>query len=201
MSVIPFKQRVQNTIICCAADYKSVFLDYEYLLYSKSFSIQKYYTISAITGNYLHLTGVNSALEPHEFYEKCLNGSLSENDFDFIKPKVTESFVKGVVRSKIIALPLMSTLFSKSLVAQENITHGKVSCSFATTDNTITVGFANRLNARPKTLLRGNELNCTLAVDITLILRKPRGAREYDTILQGDEQELLQLLSKIIRKH
>jgi len=200
MSFVSFKQRACNIFIQCAADYQSVFLDYEYLIYGDGFTMLPYYTISAKRGNYMHLTGVNSSLSPYEFFGRCLNGILTENDFDFIKPDVSEDFVKGVVRSKVIALPSMKNLFNQKLYAVENFKTGAVTCSLATADNKITVGFEYRINARPKTLLKGNELRKSNKknLDISLILRRNRGTNEFDTIIKGNTKDLLRFISKCI---
>lgn len=187
MSVVSFKQRVCSVLINCALDYKTVFLDYDYLIYSKDFVKEPYYTVSAKEGNYKHLTGVCSEIPPYAFFEKCLSGVLTENDFDFIK---------GVVRSKIIALPLMSNIFNERLIAQEDFSHGAVTCSIATADNKITIGFEDRIAARPKTLLRGNEIK--QPVNIELILRRNRGTVKFDTIIQGDAKEFHSLFPKML---
>jgi hypothetical protein len=189
MSVISFKQRVLNTIISCAADYKSVYLAYDYLIYSDKFQKNQYYTINAKEGNYKHLTGVNSTATPFDFFEMCLNGSLTEDDFDFIKPEESEKLVRGVVRNKIMALPSMADLFNNDLIAEENFSHGRVNCMLATADNNITVGFEDRIDARLKTLLRGNEIDKSKAVDVTLILRKSKESNKFDTVLQGNIDE------------
>jgi hypothetical protein len=178
MEPMLFKQRVCDTIIRCAADYKVVFLDYEYLIYCDNFTIQPYYTISAKPGNYRHLTGVSSKIPAYDFYEMCLNGTITEDDFNYD--------VKGVVRNKIIALPLMVGLFSKDLLAKENFSQGRINCSLATADNEITMGFEDRINARPKTLLRGNEIKNVNPVNVSLILRRDRGQERFDTLIQGE---------------
>jgi hypothetical protein len=98
MSIINFKQRVCNAIIQGASDYKALLLDYEYLVFSGGFSKQPFYIISSLLTNYLHLTGVNTPLSTYEFYNKSLMGTLTEHDFDFIKPGKKESSVKGSVR-------------------------------------------------------------------------------------------------------
>ena len=198
MNSLSFKQRVCNVIINCANDFKSTFLDYEYLIYSDAFAVQPFYIISAKAGNYKHLTGVNSAIAPYDFFEMCLNGTLIENDFDFIKPNESEVFVKGVVRNKIIALPSISNLFFEALIAEENFVNGKVNCTLATSDNKITVGFENRINARIKTLLRGNEIKSPKAVDVTLVLRRNRGLKKFDTIIQGACDNLLDLVNELL---
>ena len=191
MQSLSFKQRVLNTIVSCAQDFKSVFLDFEYLIYSDKFSIEPYYIISSTATNYKHLTGVNSNIAPYEFFEMCLNGTITENDFDFAKLGQAESSVKGAVRQKIIALPLMSTLLLGKLTAEENYVQGRINCSLATTDNKITIGFENRTYARPKTLLKGNELNQSKIVDVTLVLRRNKGVDKFDRIIQGDIAEIL----------
>jgi len=186
MSSTSFKQRVLNTITDCAPRFKAVFMDYEYLIYSEKFTMQPYYIISTIAGNYKHLTGVNSTVSPHDFFEMCLNRTLTADDFDFSKEGQDEKFVRGVVRSKIIALPSMFDLFTNDLNAKENFTQGTVNCSLATTDNAITIGFEQRINASPKTLLKGNELREENIVNVTLVLRRAKGADKFDTVLQGD---------------
>ena len=189
MSQVSFKQRVCNEIISCAKGYKAVFLDYDYLIFSSGFVVQPYYILSAIEGNYKHLTGVNSNIAPHDFYMMCLNGTISENDFDFIKPRESEKSVKGAVRNKIIALPLMMKVFMSSLIADENFSHGKVSCALATTDNSVTVGFDNRITSRPKTLLRGNEISNPRAVRVDLVLKRVRSSAKFNIIVQGEARE------------
>ena len=185
-----FKQRVCETIISCATDYKLTFLNYEYLIYSDKFTIKPYYIISAKEGNYKHLTGVSSEKSAYSFFEMCLNGTLTEDDFSFS--------CKGIVRSKVIALPLMSGLFLQKLTAKEDFVQGKISCSLATSDNKITIGFEDRINAKPKTLLRGNEIKNANPVDVSLILRRSMGFEKFDTLIQGDLKHLNADLSDLI---
>ena len=100
-----FKERVAQVAIAQAKVYEQVFLKYEYLLCSEAFSENPYYIISAHADNFRHLVGVNTSFSAEEFFNKCLDGTLTENDFDFIKRGQSEKEVKGAVRDKIIALP------------------------------------------------------------------------------------------------
>jgi len=186
MQITSFKQRVCNAIIQGAFEYKRMFLDYEYLIYSSGFINQSYYLINALLTNYLHLTGVNTLLSTYDFYNMSLNGTLTESDFDFIKPKKSEKSVKGSVRQKIQSLLLMPSLFSSKLIAEEDFAKKSIICSLATTDNTITMGFVSDIDIKPKTLLLGNELNKTKSVDVELVLRRNKGEDGFSTILQGD---------------
>ena len=80
-----FKQNVLTAICNGAKIYKDFFLNYEYQVYSKSFTKNSFYIISATKSNFLHLTGVNTQLSADQFFDKALNKSLTENDFDFTK--------------------------------------------------------------------------------------------------------------------
>ena len=63
-----FKQRVCNELISGAAIYKSVLMDYDYLIYSNDFDKSPYYILSANEDNYAHLTGVNYLISPYDFF-------------------------------------------------------------------------------------------------------------------------------------
>ena len=181
-----FKERVRSEIIKGAAIYKRMFADFDYLIYSENIKNKPYYIISAAEDNFPHLTGVNSLLSAQDFYDKCLDGSLSESDFDFSGKNRSEKEVIGSVRRKIQILPLLDTVLQMKLQAEEDFVKGKISCSLATANNAITIGFADAALLRPKTLLKSNELNPNEAVDVTLVLRRNRGAEKFDTVIQGD---------------
>jgi len=184
-----FKERVRIEIIKGAAIYKRVFADYDYLIYSKNFKNKPYYIICAAEDNYSHLTGVNSILPAQVFFDKCLDGSLCEADFDFISKGRSVKEIIGSVRRKIQMLPLLDSIFQMKLQAEEDFVKGKTSCSLATTDNAITIGFADMALLRPKTLLKSNVLNPGNTVDITLILRRSKGCEKFNTIIQGNAEE------------
>jgi hypothetical protein len=189
-STTTFKQRVHSEIIKAAADYKAVFVDFDYLIYSEDFKNKPYYIISANEDNYPHLTGVNLLLPSAQaFFDKCLDGSLKESDFDFTSKNRSEKDVKGSVRQKIAILPFLKTIFQMKLQAEEHFVKGRVHCSLATSDNALTIGFTSTEQLRPKTLLQSNELNTSNAVFVRLVLRRSRGANKFDTVVQGDVAE------------
>ena len=181
-----FKQRVHREIISGAAIYKSEFLDFEYLIYSPEFIHNPYYIISANKDNYEHLTGVHSLISAQDFFVECYNGTIKETDFDFIKGRKSEKSIKGSVREKIKSLPLLAGFFSSKLQAEENFSKGKVHCFLAAADSQITLGFVKAKNVVPSTLLKGQKLDAAKAVDISLILRRDKGADFFDTIVQGE---------------
>lgn len=183
-----FKKRVCSDIIKAAGKYKTVYLDYEYLICSEAFVKKKYYIMDAQKDNFQHLTGVHSRISPQNFFDKCYQGTLSDEDFDFVIKGQDEKSVKGTVRRKIKVLPDMMNLFNIGLLAEENFKKNKVTCSFATANGNCTLGFSESDKARPKSLIKGNGLSNPKIVD--LILRKKSGTELFNEIVIGDKEAL-----------
>jgi hypothetical protein len=182
---VSFKERVKNVAISEADLYQKMYVENTYLIFSTNFKNNDYYVLSAEQDNYLHLIGVNTHLSAKEFFERCILRTLKEDDFDFDKPYHDEKSVKGSVRRKINCLPKLKTLFDSShLLFEENFRKNNIICALATSDQEITVGFTHGKKSRPKTLLKGNELNQSIEVD--LILSKKREDLLFDNIIYGN---------------
>lgn len=195
MAEVSFKERVRQEIIKDAKQYKKIYLDYEYLICSTIFEKKDYYIISAEKDNYQHLTGVHSQMDAKSFFNKCYDGTLAEADFDFAKAGQNEKVVKGTVRRKIQVLPDMMDLFKLGVQVEECFRKNKVVCSFATADGNCTLGFSESKKARPKSLIKGNELQNPGTVD--LIMRRTTGSLYFDEIVVGDTETLNQFKEKI----
>ena len=192
--IISFKERVKNEAVANATLYKRYLIDYEYLVCSKAFS-NGYKVIKADGNNYLHLIGVNTSLTADEFWNKCIQGTLVEDDFDFAKPGQDEKSVKGSVRQKMQVLSSIVNMFDGALMAEENFHKNKVDCAFATSDNSCTLGFA--VSGRPKTLMKSNELS-DKAMSVDLIFRKPRDySAKYIDLHFGDKEKIDSYISEI----
>lgn len=189
MICLDFLERVRQEAIVNAAKYKRIFVDYQYLVYSGSFS-RKFYIVNAHEDNYLHLVGVGSSLNPTEFFFKSLNGSLELSDINLHKGKKPEKDVKGSVRRKINSLPYMMNIFSDGMYVEENFVKNNVSCSFATSDETCTLGFIGDELAKPMTLMKNNQLS-NRAVEVELVLSKKNSDKVFDTIVVGNNDILL----------
>lgn len=188
INMISFKERVKNAAVSNAVPYKETFIDYEYLICSPAFQ-NGYHIIKSDKGNYLHLIGVHTRLSPKDFFEKCLNGTLQEDDFDFANSRSSEKSLKGSVREKIISIPLMMDMFSMNLFAEDNLKHNKIECAFATADSRFTVGFA--VSGRPKSLLKGNKLNKAKAQKVSFIFRKKRDEGElFGELIYGETADI-----------
>ena len=189
---IAFKDRVAQIAIAQAPIYKSVFVDYEYLICSSAFKTHPYFIIAAKEDNYRHLVGINTNMSAADFFEACLTGRLCASDFDFNKKNRSEKEVKGSVRKKIKVLPLLMGMVTQELVAQESFSKNAVTCAFATTDCNYTVGFVDTGKARPMTLLHGDEIDWNNCATVDLILRRPSGTLQFDTITYGSHSTLAQ---------
>lgn len=172
MEKIPFKERVKNIAIDCAVKYTNTFCNYEYLMISNAFA-EKYVKIHADKDNYMHLLGINSNLSASDFYNKCIKGTLTTNDFDFKKKNQSEKSTKGSVREKIVALPLFCNMFSAfDIECQQNFSKGKVSCSFASASNKYTIGFV--ATGRPMTLMKNNQLDKNKSKPVIAVQEKKK---------------------------
>lgn len=188
MAEVSFKERVKNIAIQGATLYKYNFIDFEYLICSKAFSTNNYYIAKSDKANYLHLIGINSNLSAESFFNKCLDGTLQEEDFDFIKPKQSEKSVKGSVRQKIKILLDMLNMYDKPLLAQENFKKNCIACTFAAATNSYTLGYA--ISGRPKSLMQKNELDISKSKNVDLIFRKKRGSEKFNELTFGDTNEI-----------
>ena len=190
-----FKERVKNEAIRNAKLYKTNFVDFEYLVCSEAFD-DYYHIIKSDKSNYLHLIGIHTDLAAEAFFDKCYNKELEETDFDYIKPNQSEKNVKGSVRKKIKVLPDMVNLFTQKLLAEDNFKKNKIECAFATSDNKFTLGFA--VSGRPKSLLKGNELEASKTKDVDLIFRKTRNnEKPYSELIYGKKEDIIKYKEKI----
>ena len=187
-----FKDRVKETVINNAMSYKWYYVNYEYLLCSKAFTQNEFYIVSAHEDNYLHLTGLHTSLSAEDFFNKCYAGTLDESDFDFKKIGQNEKEVKGSVRRKINSLPSIMNMFSAGTSVEEDFEKNRIRCSLAAGNVSATLGFFVAGNAKPMTLLKGNELNLSKAKDLDLVLRRRAGETKFSEIIVGSCEQLLE---------
>lgn len=150
-----FKATVRKQLIEASKSYSKL-LDVKISIFSEHFEFSNQYTLRFYKTNFLHLTGVKTSLSAEEFFEKCFNKSIVEQDFDCDSTKET----KGIVRQKMKHLVKIGDIFNKKLLFQEKFEKGKVACVIATTNGECTVGFVDaKYCVRPKTILDKNHLN------------------------------------------
>ena len=104
--------------------------------------------------------------------------------FDFTKKGQAEKMVKGSVRRKVRFLSSLDKIFGKPTLVEESFNKNQVSCTFAVSENSFTLGFIALPKCRPNTLLKGNELKNPQAIDS--IKRRKKGESEFvDFILSN----------------
>lgn len=147
--------------------------------------------MTAKEDNFLHLTGVTSHLPPKKFFEKCLDGNLTETDFS-----ISSKQQKGSVRRKVSVLEMACQMFyQKSIVVEEHFVKNKIYCAIASSDGGCTLGFTDTIIHIPKTLLKGNELKYPLSIDA--VLRRKTGETEFkEVIFMKSDLELQMILEK-----
>lgn len=192
-----FKERVRAILISEAVAYKESYVNYQYLVCSDAFENKDYYIIDAKEDNYQHLTGVNALISAQEFFNKCYEGTLVTDEFNFVKRGQDEKAVKGSVRRKIQVLPHMMNLFHSELMVEENFQKNKVKCTFATTDRKCTLGFIDVKKARPMTLLNGDETNKEKARRVELVIRKQNHEEKFNEVIMGEQEQLVKYYDQI----
>lgn len=189
--IVSFKTRVKDVAIKIAQDYYSEYVCWDYLLVSDAFKRAPYYIVKAEKDNYLHLVGVSTCLSAVAFFDKCLDGTLTESDFELSAHGQDEKASKGSIRRKIKSLPLISNLLSAGSLVEESFSKNAVLCTFASSDGVCTLGFIATPFARPKTLLMGNELDSTKASPLRIVLSRPRGEKLFSSVIVGNEEDVL----------
>ena len=185
-----FQERVKDTVIEYAKQYKDYFVDYDYLICSNAFKNADYYIVQAHETNFKHLTGVSSEISANDFFEKCYNGTLEESDFSISKKGVSDKKAKGTVRRKMKALPGIIGIFNPSTIVEEDYSHNSIKCSFIAGDNQTTIGFTKTDPYVPLTLLFGEKLNAENAGHMSLVLRKKSTEALFNEIIVGDADVL-----------
>ncbi|WP_026655328.1 PBECR4 domain-containing protein [Butyrivibrio sp. AE3003] len=186
-NIVSFKERVKNCAIENAKIFNDNFVNFEYCIISRAFNDGGYYITKAFDGNYLHLVGVNTSMPADSFFKKCLDGTLTESDFDFVKRGVGKNALKGAVREKIHVLPNMVTIFEgKPINVQCSFKKNQVICAFASTDNKCTLGFSN--SGHPKSLLKGDYLDDNKKFPVEAILRKTHESEIFDELVYNSGQ-------------
>ena len=152
---ISFKTKVRKQLVEAAKSYSKL-LNVKITASSNLFVVSDKYILRFYKTNFLHLTGVKTNLSAEEFFNRCFNESIMEENFDCDSSKE----IKGFVRQKLKHLVNFHSIFEQKLLFQEKFEKGKVSCTIATTNGECTIGFIDaKYCVRPKTILDKNHLD------------------------------------------
>ena len=110
-----FKIKVRESLLSSAKDYFSL-LTKLIVLDSEQFEVQKRYILKFGKTNFLHLTGLSTTLTPSEFFDKCLDSSISCDDFYLGKQRD-----KSTIRKKLANLVDLSRIFDENHLFKKNL--------------------------------------------------------------------------------
>ncbi len=152
--ITEFQIKVRESLLLAAKDYLSLVSEIV-VFESDKFVVQKRYVLKFTKGNFLHLTGLSSTLSAAEFFEKCLDGSISFDDF-YLDLQRTKSTIK----KKLKNLVNLSEMFNEKVLIQESFIRNRIVCKIATSDGKRTLGFIDgHYCLYPNTLLDKNHLD------------------------------------------
>ena len=156
-----FRESVREKLIIAANDYNKL-VGVDFFVKSKDFKTKSAYLLRFHKDNFLHLTGVLTNLKANDFFEKCLSGELSFNDFDCDSNKE----IKGKAREKLKHLVTIGSFFDRELVFQEDYEKNTVKCKIASSDGNFTLGFKSikDLINVPLTILNRNQIKEEFAI-------------------------------------
>jgi len=188
--IVPLKQRMVETYIKNALVYKELFLEKSYLVYSSKMKLQEYYILEAKKSNYLHLTGIETPLNPDEFWNKCTNRTLNDTDITTdwtVLEKDEKNKVKGNIKRKLIALDLLESIFNTGrLEIEEDFKKNRIICKIGISESNITLGYTGGKKMYPKSLLKNNLLKVDKKIMADLLVMKDINSEKYDQILFGN---------------
>jgi hypothetical protein len=188
---ISFKTRIKDEAILYSQYYYSYYVMNDYLLISDAFVNSPYYIIRAEKNNYLHLLGVSTPLPATSFFDKCLNGTLEEDDLIISHHGQDSPASKGSIRRKIKTIPYIMNLFSHPCMVEEDFRKNSIRCSLASSNTKCTLGFISTPYARPQTLLKGNELDSSKAKPVKIVLQKSRINSKFNSLVWGNTDDLI----------
>ena len=79
---------------------------------------------------------------------------------------------------------------------EENFNKNRISCSFASSDKVCTIGFTKTKLAKPQTILKGDQLQNE--VKVNLILSREKGENAFQTVVYNDSDMMLEEYMELI---
>lgn len=135
------KKGALRIIVNAAKEYEAKLNDRHFLIvYEEKDEIKKV-CVGFRDMNFLHMTGVKAKMSAQQFYSACLNGKLSERDFELDD--------KGKVQQKLMVLPFLSGLLYHNCMIGTFVNNGifiKADYFVGDTKAVLSVGFRNGKN-------------------------------------------------------
>ena len=149
--------------------------------------------------NFLHMTGVSAKLSARQFYSACLDGKLSQNDFEIDN--------KGKVQQKLMVLPYLPELLYHNCMIGNFVNNGiyvRADYFVGNTRGVFSVGFRTGKSVDfPVTLYRedvrklSNPTNKVLAIFVKEFWQQEYGVCTY--LSKGQEIQKLPVSKEVKR--
>ena len=110
------KKAALQIIVNVAKEFETRLKDKHFLIIYQESGKTKTVCVGFRDMNFLHMTGVETKLSAQQFYSACLDGKLSEKDFEIDK--------KGKVQQKLTVLPYLSKLLYNNCMIGNFINSG-----------------------------------------------------------------------------
>ena len=110
------KKSALQIIVNAAREYDVKLNNKHFLIVYQETSETKTVCVGFRDMNFLHMTGVKAKLSAQQFYSACLDGKLSENNFEIDD--------KGKVQQKLMVLPYLSELLYNNCMIGNFINSG-----------------------------------------------------------------------------
>lgn len=110
------KKSALQIILKAAKDYDNKLNNKQFLIIYQEKEVTKTVCVGFRDMNFLHMTGVSSQISAQQFYSACINGKLSEKNFDIDK--------KGKAQQKLVVLPYLADLLYHNCMIGDFVNSG-----------------------------------------------------------------------------
>ena len=110
------KKSALQIILKAAKDYDNKLNNKQFLIIYQEKEVTKTVCVGFRDMNFLHMTGVSSQISEQQIYSECINGKLSEKNFDIDK--------KGKAQQKLVVLPYLADLLYHNCMIGDFVNSG-----------------------------------------------------------------------------
>lgn len=170
------KKKALEIIVEAAKQYDKWLKSNHFLIFYQKGKEQDFVEVGFRDLNFLHLTGIKTKLSAQRFFSLCIDGKLSEKDFDLD--------TKGKAQQKLMVLPFLHELLYHNCMIGDFINSGvliKSDYFVGDTKAVLSVGFrSGKTVDMPDTLYKENVKKLIKPVcKVLAIFKKPYNQQTY----------------------
>lgn len=170
------KKKALEIIVEAAKQYDKWLKSNHFLIFYQKGKEQDFVEVGFRDLNFLHLTGIKTKLSAQRFFSLCIDGKLSEKDFDLD--------TKGKAQQKLMVLPFLHELLYHNCMIGDFINSGvliKSDYFVGDTKAVLSVGFrSGKTVDMPVTLYKENVKKLIkLVCKVLAIFKKPYNQQTY----------------------